>query len=344
MGLMPYIERAFAGDILSPPPFECDPVKTVKKGKKRWIQSHMYPVKGENGEILNVIMVHEDITEHKRVEEALKKAQHELELHVMERTAELARVNVSLNDEIAERKRVEEEITKYASQLEASNKELEAFTYSASHDLRAPLRAIDSFSKIVLEDYSDKLDTEGKRQLNIIRNNTEKMSQLIDDLLKFSRLGKHEIRLSEIDIQKLAEEVFKELKAATPERKLQLKMKKLPNSRGDKSMIREVYVNLLDNAIKFTRPRETAVIEVGGRVEDNKCIYYVKDNGVGFNMKHVDKLFGVFQRLHSTEEFEGTGVGLAIIQRIIHRHGGRVWAESEVNEGTTLYFTLPSAE
>lgn len=238
----------------------------------------------------------------------------------------------------------ETQLLSYTAQLEDTNKELEAFSYSVSHDLRAPLRAIDGFSRVILEDYVDKLDDEGKRFLNIIRGNTQKMGQLIDDLLVFSRFGRQAIRASDIDMAKLAKAVSEEIKLAVPERKVQFTINTLSPAQGDKAMIRQVFANLLSNAIKFTRPKENAMIEVVGSNEGDENIYYVKDNGVGFDMQYVNKLFGVFQRLHSTEEFEGTGVGLAIVQRIIHRHGGRVWAEGKVNEGATFFFTLPRRE
>ncbi|MCZ7384543.1 MAG: ATP-binding protein [Candidatus Methanoperedens sp.] len=253
---------------------------------------------------------------------------------------ENARLYGEATQRLEERKRAEKELIKRTTQLEAANKELEAFSYSVSHDLRAPLRAIDGFSRVLLEDHSDKLDSEAGRVLNIVRDNTKKMGQLIEDLLALSRLGRKQMEISEIDMAKLAKSIFDELKTTVPERAIQLDIKTLPPSHGDPSMIRQVFVNLLSNAIKFTRPKEKAVIEISGTTKGNENVYCVKDNGVGFDMQYLTKLFGVFQRLHSAEEFEGTGVGLAIVQRIIHRHGGRVWAEGNVNEGATFCFTL----
>ncbi|MBM4135764.1 MAG: PAS domain S-box protein [Nitrospira sp.] len=228
------------------------------------------------------------------------------------------------------------------AQLEAANRELEAFSYSVSHDLRAPLRAIDGFSNILLEDYQNRLDEEGKRVLNTIRNSTKQMGQLIDDLLAFSRISRQEVAKSEIDMTRLAKAVFEELKPSIPEQTSQFNLKELPPAQGDQSMIRQVFMNLLSNAIKFTGKKESAVIEVAGWSEENENVYCVKDNGAGFDMQYKNKLFGIFQRLHSAQEFEGTGVGLAIVQRVIHKHGGRVWAEGKVNEGATFYFTLPN--
>ena len=265
-----------------------------------------------------------------------------------EMTSKLKESYTGLKKEITERKRAEEKIQRLNRELEhrvieirAANEELEAFSYSVSHDLRTPLRAIDGFSQVLLEDHREKLDKEGRRVLDIIRDNTGRMGELISDLLTFSRLGRRDIKKSVIDMQKLAKDVFEQVKDTAPERKLKVKINALPFAYGDESLIREVLINLLSNAVKFSKNEKSSLIEVSGRLEEDENIYYVKDNGVGFDMKYSDKLFGVFQRLHSQEEFKGTGVGLALVQRIIHRHGGRVWAEGKVDKGATFYFTLP---
>jgi len=238
-------------------------------------------------------------------------------------------------------KKLNEDLKRRTVALETANKELEAFSYSVSHDLRTPLIAIGGFSRLLLEKCTTALDGRGQEFLNKIHSNSRQMLQLIDDLLSFSRLEHQEIKVFEIDMGQMVAAVFEELKPLDPTRSLRLELHPLPPARGDPSMIRQVLVNLLSNAMKFTRLRETGIIEVGGTAQESQNIYSIKDNGIGFDMKHGDKLFSVFQRLHPTEEFEGTGIGLAIVQRIIHRHGGWVRAEGRVNGGATFYFTLP---
>jgi signal transduction histidine kinase len=256
---------------------------------------------------------------------------HEGDRALREREEQLRYFNTELEHRVEERTR----------KLQEANKELEAFSYSVSHDLRAPLRAIDGFSRILLEDYANKFDDDGKRVLDVIRSNTQNMGRLIDDLLAFSRLSRKQMEVSPVNMSELAHDVFQQLKPGLVGQKIQFSLGPLPDTTGDPALIRQVFVNLLSNAAKYSRPRAETVIEVDGRRENGNCIYSVRDNGVGFDMTYAAKLFGVFQRLHSVEEFEGTGVGLAIVQRIVHRHGGRVWAEGKVDEGATFYFSLP---
>ena len=260
-------------------------------------------------------------------------------------------VPVQGNDEIGDMARAVEQfqldrqhLAQRTVELEATNQELEAFSYSISHDLRTPLRAIDGYSHLLLQGYADKLDDEGKRLINVVRNNTQRMAQLIDDILEFSRNGRFAMMFSDIDMEAMAREVFEELQPVAGDTRLQFDIEPLPFARGDSAMLRQVFINLLSNAIKFSRGKETPKITVGGSIEGNEAVYHVKDNGVGFDMRYDDKLFGVFQRLHGVEEFEGTGIGLAIVKRIIVRHGGRVWAEGRLGDGATFHFSLPRGQ
>jgi PAS domain S-box-containing protein len=296
--------------------------------------------KNETGEVQGIFAAARDITELRRIEKELKQAHNELELRVKERTKELQIANETLQSEITERKEIEKLIEMRTKLLEVTNKELESFSYSVSHDLRAPLRAIDGYTRMILRDQRDKLDDDAKRKFDLIRSNTQIMGKLIDDLLSFSRLGRLELNMSKLDMESLVNDVWMELQIINPDRKIDFRIKNVPPGWGDRTLIKQVYSNLLSNAVKYTKFKDKAYMETGGYTESDENIYYIKDNGVGFDMEYYDKLFGVFQRLHSADDYEGTGVGLAIVQRIIHRHGGRVWAEGKVEEGATFYFTL----
>jgi PAS domain S-box-containing protein len=222
------------------------------------------------------------------------------------------------------------------------NQELEAFSYSVSHDLRAPLRSIDGYSRILQEDYGDKLDEEGRRVLNVIMSNAKRMGKLIDDLLDFARLGRKDIQRSRINMTGLVNNIVRELLVQEPDRKIDVKVDELDTAFADADMIRQVWLNLIENAIKYTGKKDFATIEISSYDSGHgELCYKVKDNGVGFDMKYAPKLFGVFQRLHKMQDFTGTGVGLAIVKRIITRHEGRVWAEGTLQKGATFYFTIP---
>ena len=226
-------------------------------------------------------------------------------------------------------------------QLENANKELEAFTYFVSHDLRAPLRAIDGYSRMILRKQGDQFDEETRQKFDLIQSSTKAMGQLIDDLLTLSRFDHQVLNLSTLDMRELLEATWRELQSMEPGQRITLKMKDMPQCIGDRGLIRQIWVNLLSNAVKFTRSREEPAIEAGGRKTEKDVIYYLKDNGVGFDMAYSDKIFDAFKRLHSSSEYEGTGIGLAIVARIIHRHGGKVWAEGKVDQGAIVYFSFP---
>ena len=265
--------------------------------------------------------------------------------------AEVRRYVKQLEAEIAERKHAQEEVRKLNDELEqrviartaelnAANQELEAFTHSISHDLRAPLRAIGGFSKMVLQDYGPQLPSEGQRLLNVVTSSADQMRLMIDHLLKFSRLGRQALAIQTVDVSALVHEVIGELRKGEADQKADVQVSELPRCKGDPALLKQVFVNLLSNAFKFTRAKDNPKIEVGCNEQNGEKIYFVRDNGAGFDMRYAGKLFGVFQRLHDEEQFEGTGVGLSIVQRIVQRHGGRIWAEAEENKGAIFYFTL----
>jgi signal transduction histidine kinase len=250
---------------------------------------------------------------------------------------------------------LEQRVLERTGQLEAANKELESFSYSVSHDLRAPLRAIDGFSRIILEDYSAPLADEAKNYLKLVRDNTRQMGQLVDDLLAFSRLGRLALSKQTVDSGRILRLCLSEMKAEQEGRQLEIDIGDLPSCQADPTLLKQVWMNLLSNALKYTRKRSTAKIAIGCRMErrpktvhdaahqsgpGTEMIFFIKDNGAGFDMKYAHKLFGVFQRLHRAADYDGTGVGLAIVQRIINRHGGRIWADAQVNQGATFSFTL----
>lgn len=269
----------------------------------------------EGRPLLAVITI-SDITERERAAESIRQLNAGLERRVEERTA----------------------------QLEAANRELEAFSYSVSHDLRAPLRAIDGFSQALVEDYAPDLPEQARHYVETIRGGAQKMGQLIDDLLTFARLSRQPLNKASVDTAKLVRDTLEELNVERRGRRIDVQLGELPPCRGDRALLKQVWANLLSNALKYSRRRDAAVVEIGCVSKKGEAVYFVRDNGTGFDMKYAAKLFGVFQRLHRAEDFEGTGVGLAIVQRVVHRHGGRIWAEAEVDRGAVFYFTLEGAK
>ncbi|HWZ95545.1 MAG TPA: PAS domain S-box protein [Opitutaceae bacterium] len=284
----------------------------AKDGSFYWVDTTIVPFLDDRGKPRQYVAIRADITERKAAEGTVRQLNTELEQRVIQRTAE----------------------------LETANKELEAFSYSVSHDLRAPLRAVDGFSQAVLLDYGPQLPEEGRRYLQTIRGGAQRMGALIDDLLTFARLNRQELNKRVIDTGKLVRDALDELGSPWSDRSVEILARDLPASPGDPVLLKQVWLNLLSNALKYTRKREKTVVEIGCMKTNGAETFFVRDNGTGFDMRYANKLFGVFQRLHRAEDYEGTGVGLAIVQRIIQRHGGRVWGEAAIDRGATFYFTL----
>lgn len=306
-------------------------------GNKQWnipaLRDALEKIIPENGEVYNFELRHD-------FEGIGKKVMLLNGRRIEQEQPREALIFLSIRD-ITEQKQREEEVRRFNILLHDRNKELDAFNYSISHDLRSHLRAIDGFSQILLDDYSGALDAEGRRLLGIVRDNTKRMSQLISDLLKLSRTTRMDVQHTDINMTAIVNYLLKQVTSDIGERKIESSVHALPSAQGDLPMISQVWTNLIANAVKFTANRDVARIEIGGKTEGGEHVYYVKDNGAGFDNLYADKLFGIFQRLHSEEDFPGTGVGLAIVKRIINRHGGRAWAEGKLGEGAIFYFTLP---
>lgn len=296
--------------------FQMEKRYVARDGRVIWGLTNVSLLRDGYGQPMNYVGQVQDITHRKRAEEALRAAHDELELRVQRRTEELA----------------------------AANKELEAFSYSVSHDLRAPLRAIDGFSRIVLEEYGSQLPADAQEFLYDIRTNARQMGRLVDDLLAFSHLGRKPLNRQTVDVSDLVDQCVQELESAVAGRAVEFRVGELLPCQGDPALLKQAWINLLSNAVKYSGKKDRAVIEVGSEMTSAGPQYFVRDNGVGFDMKYAHKLFGVFQRLHRAEDYEGTGVGLAIVQRVIFKHGGRVWAESQPGQGATFFFTLSAGD
>jgi len=306
-----------------------------------WLTVNGFPVLNNKGEIIEIVISFIDITARKQTEKDIISLNAELENNVAQRTRDLRESQLALLNIVEDLNASNKQVAVVNQSLETTNKELEAFSYSVSHDLRAPLRSVDAYAQMIEEDYAEKLDDEGRRLLQVIRDSAHDMGQLIADLLAFSRLSRKGLQMGRVGMSELVTKTRLQVEQAETGRAIRWDIGELPPAFGDEAMIREALINLLANAVKYTRPRQDAAIGISGRVDGDDVVYCVTDNGVGFDMAYKDKLFCVFQRLHATAEFEGTGIGLALVQRIVQRHGGRVWAEGKVNEGATFYFSLP---
>ena len=307
------LNQTFAAAIQSHSVYELEHRIMKPDGSIRWVVDRAAPYFDQNGKLDRYVGTTLDITGRKKAEENIRLLNEQLEQRVFERTL----------------------------QLEAANKELEAFSYSVSHDLRSPLRHINGYAEILIKQYSENLPEDARKYLNTITGATKKMGTLIDDLLSFSRTGRTDLRKSTFKMNKVVDEALEQIKLTIGDRKIDWAISLLPEIYGDYNLLRQVWINLIDNAVKYTQAKENTVIEAGYYENNKETVFYIKDNGVGFDIKYADKLFGVFQRLHSSSQFDGTGIGLANVQRIILRHGGRIWAESEPDKGASFFFSIP---
>jgi signal transduction histidine kinase len=318
LGYLHYVERAYAGETVHMPTFWYDPREltevNVTLGKRVAISVSLFPLFDETGSLHCVAGLFRDDTQITLAQERLRTDSERLEQRVSERTAELA----------------------------AANRELESFSYSVSHDLRTPLRAIDGYAARLIDDPDSKFSSTAAEYLQRIRGSAQRMGELINDLLTFARFGRQTLTLKPVETRTLIEHVLQDLEAQIATRGIQIDMGELPSVQADPILLREVFLNLLDNAVKFTGQRAKPIIEIGCQVDQHPHVWYVRDNGIGFDMDHAGQLFGVFTRLHSAQDFEGTGVGLALVQRIVQRHGGDIWAQAQPDRGATFYFTLGS--
>jgi PAS domain S-box-containing protein len=312
-----------------------------KDNSRIFVSLNVESVRDDAGKIIHSASSWRDISARKIMENELREYRENLEELVKARTGELEDKTKTLENSRKSLALLMADVNKSREELGESNKELEAFSYSVSHDLRAPLRAIGGFTRILMEDYSANLDDEGRELGGFILQNTQKMAQLIDDLLAFSRMSRASLSISEIDMQSMALKVYNEITTPEERERIEFSAMDLPKIAGDSKMMYQVWQNLIANAVKFSSIREQAIISISCQEDDNEFVFCVKDNGTGFDMKYVDKLFGVFQRLHSEQEFAGTGVGLSLVKRIIKRYEGDVRAEGENNVGAAFYFTLP---
>jgi PAS domain S-box-containing protein len=334
--VMPFMDKRLAGENI---PAEYETIAIKKDGSQINVHVSAKLITFDHKQAIQLIV--RDVTQHKIEKAELLKHREHLEELVQERTKDLvesAKAMMNLTEDVNESRRKLEEVN---TQLIKANKELESFSYSVSHDLKVPLRALDGFSKTLQEDYANNIDEEGQEYIHLIRDNAKIMKELIDDLLEFSRLGRKKLIKTRVNLHDMFLDVIEDVKRDNKNRLIEFEIQDLKTVYADKKLLKPVITNLISNAVKFTKIQEKAKVQIGCTLYPESTEFFVKDNGVGFNMKYADKLFNVFQRLHTVDEFEGTGIGLALIKRIIDFHGGTVHAEGEVDKGACFYFSIP---